>query len=294
MRASRVRGYLERHEFARHVLTLLTGTSPGQIVLLVTMPIVSRLVDPTAWGIYSVIMLVGGFLYPLSVLRYDMAVVLPQRVEDGYAMLKLAKRINLVMMFVWLALLFVFGNPLAHWLGKGSNRWWLLAAAGVAWSYAQVYIYTSWSNRRKHFDVSSRAQVSNSLTTAVLRIAAAASSLGPISLVAATVIGEFAGIGTFTRRDGSEHHEVPPGRMRELFVEYRRMPLLMVPQVFIDQVRLSGVPLMLTHYFGYATTGPYQMAWGLVQTPIGFVAAPWARCSSRSFRSPGRAPCARW
>lgn len=267
-----MRDYLQRHEFIRHVLTLMTGTSLGQVIAMVSMLVVARLVSPTAWGIYSVITSVGGFLYPVAALRYDMAIVLPKEDADGYAMLSLARRINIVMCTVFALLLLAFGGQLAAWLGKGSNRWWLLTAALVAWSYAEVYILTCWSNRRKRFRASSTAQVSNSLVTAGLRIGAAAASLGPLGLVGATVAGEVAALGTFKRMDGLQRHEVPAGRRRELFREYKRMPLQLAPQAIIDQVRLVGIPLMLTHYFTYGTTGPYSMAWALVQTPIGFLA----------------------
>ncbi len=278
----RVADYLRRHEFVKHVLTVMSGTAVGQLLLIVTIPIVTRLVSPSDWGVYTVVFSIGSFLLPVAALRYDMAIVLPPDEEDARHLHRLASALNLLISGVFTAVLWIFGRPIAGWIGHREAGPWMLAAGLITWSYCQVSIATYFSTRRKRFKTVSQSTIANSVVTASGRLGSAFAGLGPLGLLGATTLGEFAALGVFGKADGrtrpwKDHAPFDFARMRELGREYRRMPLLMTPNALIDSVRVNGINVELAHFISSGALGNFNMAWGLVQTPAALISAALAQ-----------------
>ncbi|WP_420176462.1 lipopolysaccharide biosynthesis protein [Luteococcus sp. OSA5] len=273
-------------EFLRNVLTLMTGTTLAQVVIFATTPIITRLgVTTEMWGIYNgAFMAVAGFLIPVAALRYDMAIVLPRNDDDARQLFRLSTALNTGISLLAAAAMVLWGDELAAWLitpHEGQQYFaeqvapWLPMVGLIIWGYAQVNIVNYWSNRRKQYKVTSTNTMVNSLTTAGGRMFVAWAALGPIGLVVATLLGQAAALTNFFIRSGKDVLRAP-GKSRstmELIRAYSKMPLLNAPNALVDAIRISGIPATLSHFFGAGTTGAFNMAWTLVQTPMNLINA---------------------
>lgn len=104
---SRVRWTLPGGVFARHVVTLASGTAMGQLLLVLALPVLTRLYSPADYGalaVYSATLLV---LLVLVSLRFEVAIPLPE--DDQVAgsllalsLLSLAAVTLVVSVLVWL------------------------------------------------------------------------------------------------------------------------------------------------------------------------------------------------
>ena len=94
--------------FARHVMTLASGTAIAQLLLVLATPILTRLYTPADYGTLAVYASTLTVLLVLASLRYESAVPLPED-EDvagsvlAIALLVLAGMVMLVSVLVWLA-----------------------------------------------------------------------------------------------------------------------------------------------------------------------------------------------
>lgn len=283
--ASRL-GALRGNDFLRNVLTLMTGTTLAQVVIFLTTPLITRLgVTDELWGIYNgAFMAVAGFLIPVAALRYDMAIVLPRSDDDARQLFRLSTLLNTAVSLAAALAMVLWGDELAAWLitpHEGQTIMadqvapWLPLVGLIIWSYAQVNIVNYWSNRRKQYKVTSTNTMANSLTTASGRMFVAWAALGPIGLVFATLLGEAAALANFFARSGRDVLR-RPGSSRstlQLMRAYSKMPLLNAPNALVDAIRISGIPATLSHFFGAGTTGSFNMAWTLVQTPMSLINA---------------------
>ena len=74
-------------QFSRGVATLVTGTAIAQLIVALTAPILTRLYDPSAVGVFAVASSIVSILIAVTCLRYEFAI--PQRVGLGPHTLKL-------------------------------------------------------------------------------------------------------------------------------------------------------------------------------------------------------------
>lgn len=267
----RARAYLHRNEFLRHVLTLMSGTLLAQVLTMGTALVLGRVFSAAELGLYNGVMSVAAFVIPLAAWRYDMAIVLPDSDADGRQMVRLATGLNTITSTVVTVVMLFFGGPIARAIDHPEARYWLLWCGPIVWSWAEFTILNYWANRRKNFKLVSHNAVINSVVTNVGQVSAGFAQWGVVGLLGATVLGEFAAVGHSAR---TVYSQVMTGRepearsYRQLMREYRKMPLLNLPNAMVDQVRLQGINLMLLAMLSASDLGQFGMAWRLVQAPM--------------------------
>lgn len=283
----RLRARLEKHEFARHVLTLVSGTAFAQVLQLVSMLFVGRLFTPTEFGIYTLVMSAVAAITPIAAARYDLAVVLPRRDNDARQLIRLCTWINTgVAILVTLAMVGV-----APWLGEVMSRGkddaatvrhglglWLYAVGPVAWLVAQLGIMSYWLTRTKNFKQVAQNKMHQAVSVAVFQIGTGLAGFGVAGLVIATVAGNLASLTNLLRHTRGQYViEGPVSTKRELATEYRKMPLLNGPNAIVDAVRVNGINFMIGANFASAAVGQFGMAWRILQAPMALINAAVAQ-----------------
>ena len=79
-----------RSEFFRNALTLISGTTIAQFVAILLTPILSRIYSTEDFGELSLFMSITGILSVVSTMRYEMAVILPEKDEDAVNVMALS------------------------------------------------------------------------------------------------------------------------------------------------------------------------------------------------------------
>ena len=77
---SKIQTYLENREFARHVLTLMSGTGLAQVIAVLASPLITRLFTPEDFGILASYTVLVGIFSAIVCGRYEFAIVLPKRI----------------------------------------------------------------------------------------------------------------------------------------------------------------------------------------------------------------------
>ncbi|WP_432724056.1 oligosaccharide flippase family protein [Staphylococcus equorum] len=68
--------------FFKNVLTMMSGTLAGQIIIIATMPIISRIYTPNQFGEYSNVVAIIGIISVLTTLKYDTGIAVTKNEED--------------------------------------------------------------------------------------------------------------------------------------------------------------------------------------------------------------------
>src|SRR5262249_45493535 len=94
--------------FARHVMTLASGTAVGQVLLVLSLPVLTRLYSPADYGALAGYASTLTVLLVMASLRFELAIPLPEddRVAGSLlalSLLSLAAMTGLVGVLVWLA-----------------------------------------------------------------------------------------------------------------------------------------------------------------------------------------------
>lgn len=267
----RLRERLEKHEFLRHVLTLMSGTALAQVLPILASPIISRLYTPAETGVFTVFMAVVGVVVTVSTGRYDLAIVLPGKEEDARALVKLATRFNTTVCVAVGLVLLIFAGPISERMGVPQFKWWLVAMAAISWAFAQASVYNYWCNRHKQYGLLARNKMGQAVTTTGTQLGMGALQFGPAGLLLSTFVGQMWSTANLFFRSRKDIYRQPSSPVRPLMREYRKMPLLNAPTALLDSVRTNGVTILIGRLFDTAAVGHFGQAWKLLQTPAALI-----------------------
>lgn len=270
---NRIKAALERHEFVRHVLTLMSGTAVAQILPILVMAVIGHYFTDVQLGVFAAVLAVVNFLVPIAAGRYDVAIVLPTNDDDARQLVRLATIINTAVCLAATVLLFFLAGPISRIFRYPDAVGWIYGAAGIAWLYAEVILLSYWLTRKKNYKLIASNKIHQSVSTSAIQAGAGVLSLGVSGLVVATLVGQAAALVNLVRKAGRDIWARPTTgcSMRELAAEYKKMPLLNGPNALADSVRLNGITFMITSLFSNAATGQFSMAWRVLQMPLALI-----------------------
>lgn len=250
----------------------------GQAVTFLSLPVLSRLYSPEAFGGWALFISAAILLGTVATLRYELAVVLPRRDRAAASLVWAGSAATLVT-----ALLAALALPLiARWLiGPGETErigmaLWLLPVFVVAAAAFQLGL--AWCTRRAAFGAYGIGQFLQPAGTVLAQIAAA---LLGFDDAAGLIFGSFAGFAggglvlwAFSARAdrvvlarGLSFRHMVSGARR-----YYKYPLFMTPYTLLSAARDRAVYFLLGGYVGGASAGHYAIAQRFTNIPNSLVA----------------------
>ncbi len=85
---------IKQSEFAKHVLTLVSGSSVAMLIPFAAEPVLSRMFTPAEFGIFEIYAALIVMIGSIATARYEMAIVLPR--EDHSAVNLLGLSVGIV------------------------------------------------------------------------------------------------------------------------------------------------------------------------------------------------------
>ncbi len=258
---------------------LLTGTIAAQVFPALAAPLITRTYHPLEFGAFAVATAAFGVLAPIACLRYDIAIVLPEREEDAAPIAGLC----LALCAAWAVALSMPLLLAVHY--ADGSRYRQLALLLLAMLPAGVFLQgcqlvaQSWNLRIENFRAISLATAAQALITVVCQLIfgrfLAASAL---ALVAGALMGNAAAVLILLPVLARSilpaiHVHAPPARIAAVARKYLRFPLITGPYAFFGQAQVRGALIVLEYWAGAAIAGQYALAQRITFVPVVTVAA---------------------
>lgn len=265
-RIERLRG----DRFLRRLALLSGGTLLGQLVALLTAPLLTRLYTPDEFGLLGVFASLTGILGAAVTLRYEFAIPLcaTETAAAHVAVMAMAATIGLS---VPLGLAAWQSGP---WLAAVTNTpellgtIWLLLVALIAWGLAQALSF--WSIRRGAY----RTNAVNNVTRLVVQAAAplGLSGIGGVGLVLGVVAANVASLAHFLLTlPLADRARLRAVRWRRLWPLARRRwqyPLFAGPSALLQSSSRFLPTMLVATLYGPAAAGWFALAQRMLDLPI--------------------------
>ena len=150
---------------------------------------------------------------------------------------------------------------------------WMLAAGVSILFLAQGQVCSYWLTRHRRFRVLASSSVVRSLGIAALQLVCGALASGGLgAAIGATLAGQGIAVAylSWCVRDARVGEASDPS-LREVASRYRKMALVGVPNVVVDALRTSAIPMLIASY-SVASLGQFNMAWMALQAPVALIA----------------------
>ena len=258
----------------RQVLALLGGTLLAQIIAFVAQMGVARLYTDTDLGYLGVFTSAATLGAAVAGARFDLSIVLPSPGHEASArsLARLASRCVLAASSLATLVAAVARPWLEERYGRELAAWMLAVGVSILF-LAQGQVCSYWLTRHRRFRHIAASSVVRSGAIAALQLLCGFLASGGLgAAIGATVAGQGIAVAylSWRSRDASARSaEAPP--VREVARRYRKMALVGVPNVVVDAVRTSAIPLLIAGY-GVAALGQFNLAWMAMQAPVALIA----------------------
>ncbi|MFO0361370.1 MAG: lipopolysaccharide biosynthesis protein [Flavobacteriales bacterium] len=268
-------------EFAKNVLTLMTGTVIGQAAVLLLSPVITRLFnaeDLAGLEQYTMIIVV------LSVIvtgKYEFAIMAPKSREDARLLLVLSLRIAFFVCLALLAASFFLADQVSEFYNNPSlGRWlWTLPIALLAMAMFNSINY--WFTRQKNFKVSATSKIWFSAASEPMKIGTGLAALGSAGLYVSTLAGNIlSAVYCFFhfRRDEERGLQLTDKkRMWQLAREFREYPFISIWGSILNRIAQWAHIGVFSFYYGIEVVGYMALCRRVVQAPLNIVSNSYSQ-----------------
>ncbi len=269
--------YAREGPFVANVLTLMTGTTIAQAILIIISPILSRIYVPRDFGIFAIYTAVASVLSVISTGRYEHALMLPEKDMDAIHIATLSFILVFLLSFLTLLIVWIFNHSITEILGKPEISMWLYFIPLMVLLTGIFQTLNYWSNRIKQFKRLATSMVSKSIATALTNLGMGFGGFGVSGLIVGGIIGQGVGAGflgfSVLRKDKEVKKQLSLKRIKSLFVEYIDYPKKSAVGALLNATSYQAEFIILTMLFNLASVGHFFFVNKIVNIPKLFVSS---------------------
>ncbi|MDO5672151.1 MAG: oligosaccharide flippase family protein [Actinomycetaceae bacterium] len=269
------RAWLKRYPLLQQSLTMLAGNSGAQLLVLLLLPILSRLYSPEDFGQFGVYTAICAIVVPLAGMRLDIAAILPHREDEAKILMRIASRSILVWAVLTSLIAFLAGPALTQLTHTEYLVPYLPLMGATVATLAQIQAMSQWKTRQQEFrELAWNKVLQHGSVSASQILLWLTGMIGMFGLLSGSLIGQ--GIAAiFLTWSGRQAFKLgqeanPEVSWRSLIRRYWKMPALNGATAILDSVRVNGIVLLVAT-FSTAAVGHFNMAWMLVQAPVALI-----------------------
>jgi O-antigen/teichoic acid export membrane protein len=266
---------LRERPFVRGVVTLVGGTAFAQGLMVLILPLLTRLYSPEDFELLAIFAAILGLVTVVSCLRLNIAIPLPE--DDRTAAALLVLSIGAVALFTVAAIVTVtwFDDTVIEAVGKpriGPYLWLVPVGVFLASSYTALQY---WASRRKKFSLITRTRISRALTGAGTQLGFGMFAAGPLGLILGQIL--YMGMGTIRLaldtwfEDREYFVRFDPTKLRSTLCAYRRFPLLSVPEALFNSAGIQVSILLIAAYSVGPEAGFTMLAMQVLGAPMALI-----------------------
>ena len=251
---------LPKGRFVRNVGKLAGGVAMGQLVVIATMPILTRLYSPADFGVLAVFSTLLSIVAAVISLRYELTIPLAENDADAANLLFLSLALITAGSGLLLLVVLLWGEAITRLAQAPAllPYLWLLPVVIACTGIYQVFNY--WLIRKQAFDHVAQTKFTQGLGNSLTSIALGLLSVQPLGLLIGQLVGQSAGMTTLMRVSwvGGVKQLLPQvswPRMRVLAEQFKDFALFSTPSSLINNVGLWIPPLLFAGFYGPVVAG---------------------------------------
>lgn len=264
-----------KSEFARNVLTLMTGSIIAQAIPIAIMPILTRIYSPEDFGLFVLYMSVASIFTVLATGRYELAIMLPKSEKEAANIVVLSVIITGFVTVLSALLIWFFNSNITRALGNEEISFWLYFIPLSVFLTGVYQVCTFWYNRVGKYKRLATSKVilgggtaSTSLTMGLLGFS---SSGFFIADLVGKMLSTFILYRMFVKDTRMLLASVKKLKLIAVMRKYKKLPIFNSLNMLVDHFRVSGVNILISNYFTVAILGQFSLAWRMVQIPMSLI-----------------------
>ena len=266
--------WLNKSEFIKNSMTLITGTVIAQLVPILLQPILRRLYEPSDFGTLALYSTLLSVFVSLATLKYESTVMLPRKDEDAANLVFGSLLISLTLSVLLFVLFLICKNQIVSMMSLPENMGkFLLVLPLSVFIFSSSQVFNYWLIRKKAFK-------SSSLNKFYRRGAEGLSQVGfgvvfsSSGLVFGNIIGDITNfISSYYQavKSGFQKGAMNKIKIIALFKRYSSFPKYNALPALLDTISLSIPVILLNKFYGEEVTGYFDLSRMLMALPLALI-----------------------
>lgn len=229
--------------FARQVGVLAGGTAVAQVIMMLSLPVLTRIYSPQDFNLLAAYASALGLLSVAACLRFNIAIPLPEEDRTAFHLLLLSLASGGLLAFFLILPVALMPAAIAELLGQPALKpflWMLPLGVFLAAAYDALQY---WSSRQRRFAQVARSRVTRAIGGVGTQACVGLATPGPMGLLLGHML--LSGLGflslalSFWREDRIVATKTLPADLREAATRYRQFPLYSVPEALFNTAGLE-------------------------------------------------------
>lgn len=275
----RVFSYIQRTEIIKNASILVSGTLFAQAIPILLQPFLRRYFDPAEFGFYSVYVSIIGILLVISSLRFEQAIVLPQKDSDAISLVNISVIISVVFNLFILSFIIIFNNQLLQLLSLPNSRKYILYLIPLGTFLLSIFqIFNFWLIRKKRFKAISLNKLSRRSVEGVSQsIFALTGKSG--GLIFGDIAGQLANgiVSVFqSLKSGYSIAKISSGDLKRLLKRYIDFPKYSLVPALMSTVCFMLPVVFINRYYSAEYAGYFDLTKLILSVPLALIASSFS------------------
>ncbi len=240
----------------RGISSIVLGGVAGQVVVILSYPLITRLYDPAEFGLLTVFASLVGMIGVVSTASLEAAIPIPPDDREAAAVAWAALGAVGLVTVLTAAIGVVAADPVADLLGvpQLARYWWLLALTVLV--VGTYLVLSEWMIRDRSYAAIGRRNLFQGLGQTATQVGLGLAGIRPVGLLLGLGVGRLVALGGLVSRRGLLRQPRPGLRaVRAAVQRFRRFPLLAAPSALINSAGLEVPLLLVSALYGDARAG---------------------------------------
>lgn len=263
-------------EGVKYILQLITGSGISQLIVYLSIPILTRLFNEEAFGLLSIYVSTTLILKTLTTLNYELSIVIPRRDKDAINTFTTCLLITFITTIALYLCLFLFKDLIVRTLHLNHFSFFIYLIPISTFFTGIISSFENWNNRKKKFNVIALGNVGKASSMTVIQLITGLSSkLSHIGLIPGHILGLVINVLILTWKSYKKLHKnkrhISLKRMFYLFKIYKNIPIYNTIISVIHSISSEIPILLITKYYGLNAAGIYGLTKKVVTAPTSII-----------------------
>ena len=259
-----------KSEFSKNVLTLMTGTTIGQVIPISISPILTRIYTPEEFGTFALYMAFISIGAAIVTGKYEMAILLPKRNEYAKYLVVISILLTICFSILLYVFYYIFFKEINIILNvQGNSNYFYLVPIGI-FLFAFYNILLQWMNRQKEYKLMTKNRFIQATSIALLQLSIGFIKKFSLGLIIADILGRILAIILIFTSVFSQIKidNFSLNKLIYLTKRYKKFPKWEMPATVLNissfQIPYIFIPILFTS----AIAGFYFLVFRVLMMPI--------------------------
>lgn len=266
--------FFSKKQTLRNLIALAGSTALSQALSVATLPVLSRLYDPSDLGLFGIFSSFVGIFSVISSFSYEVAIVSAKDDSEAASLTYLSLIISaFFVVFSSVAAYLMVVNNFLGFEGFDFIAIPLLGIAVLLTSTLKILKY--FLIRESDFLTVSKTTVVQSLARSFTQIIFGLQGLASLGLLISDVLGRLAGMGKMLNRSFPAlwplKSSAKVAALQSVAWKYLKFPMLSLPSSLLDSLALSLVVPLITQTYGADIGGYFVLSQRVLAVPLSLI-----------------------